>query len=265
LRILVSSVYWKVSYMNRIESKLQFCLIAFMISVLGGLGCVVLTGCMVNEAQRLDSSQTIKNQKQSVNQEPTATSTPQTEVPPPTPPWKPATYQEMHKSFSLRLRKKIREKEKEIGLQSIENLLDSASEIRLWYFPSQEKMRGMVFSRSDELKPLIKVFENSKEEMPLNKESFEKLTRIFEQSNIENLKDTKSIEFTPSTGDSYLVYQIKSGQKVSFKIYVAGVGSNVEPTQPCDLCDAAELCRKLSELLSLDFNDCKCSPPKEAR
>lgn len=248
--------------MSKTELKLQLSVVTFIIFVLGWLGCIVLTGCTINQGQNPDNNQTVKNYKISVNQEPTATSTSRTSEPPPSVPWKTLTYQEMHKSFSSRLMKKIREKEVEIALQPLENLPESVSEIRLWYFPTQEKMRGIVFSRSDEIKPIILVNEDSKEEVVIDKEKFDRLMNILMQSNIEKLKDTRSIEFTPSTGDSYLVYQIKSGNKVLSKFYPAGIGTNVEQTAPDDLCNAVELCRKISELLSLEFDDCKCSSSK---
>jgi len=215
---------------------------------------------MVNEAKLSDSSQTI-NENPSVNRGAVATPTSAPILPPPVPPRKPANYQEMHRDFTLRLSQKIEEREKEIALQPIENLPDSASEIRLWYFPSHdshEKMRGIIFSPGDTLKPLILVNETSKEEVHPDEAKLEILAKLIEQSNIEKLKDTKTIEFIPSPGDRYLVYQIRSGQRVSFKVYLATVGSNVKQAGPNDICDAAELCRTISELLSLSFDDCKC-------
>lgn len=238
---------------------------ALAIFVLGGLACLVSTACSVNQARTSESGQTRQNRKQTVSREPLAAPTVPADEPPPPPPGQRAVYREMHKSFSSRLRKKIREKEKETGLQPIENLPDSAGEIRLWYFPSYEKMRGIIFSGNGEIRQFFKITEDSKEEIRLNRESLEKLAGIFEQSDLKNLEDSESIEFTPSTGDAYLVYQIKAGRKEFFKIYPAGVGSNVDPAQPRDLCDAAELCRRVSEFLALNFNDCRCSAAREDR
>lgn len=248
--------------MSKTELKLQISVVTFTISVLGWLGCVFLTGCVVNQGQSLGNNQTVKNNKIAVNRESTVNSISRTNEPPPPVPWKTLTYEEMQKSSSSRLIKKIREKEVEIDLQPLENLPESVSEIRLWYFPTQEKMRGIVFSRSDEIKPLILINGDSKEDVVIDKEKFDKLVKILMQSNIEELKDTRSIEFTPSTGDSYLVYQIKSGNKVLSKFYPAGIGTNVEQAAPDDLCKAVELCQKISELLSLEFDDCKCSSSK---
>jgi len=248
-------------------SKLRLCVIICNISVLGGLGGFVLTSCTVNDAKLADSNQTIE-QKSSVDREPIAIPTYSPIGPPPAPPWKPANYQEMHGAFTLRLRTKIEEREREITLQPIENLPDSASEIRLWYFPAHdtnEKLRGIVFSTSDDRKQLVFVNETSKEEVHLDEAKLEILAKLIEQSNIEKLKDTKTVEFIPSPGDRYLVYQIRSGRKVSFKVYPAVVGTNVKQAGPNDICDAAELCRAISELLSLDFNDCNCSLGKGDR
>jgi hypothetical protein len=245
--------------MTKSKSKLRLTVVICMISVSAALGG--MTSCTGYEANHSDSSQTIA-QKATIDRGPIATPTDSPIGPPPAPARKPANYQEMHGAFTLRLRKKVEEREREIALQPIENLPDSASEIRLWYFPahdSDEKLRGIIFSTDDDRKRLVLVNETSKEEVYLDEAKLENLAKVIEQSHIETLKDTKTIEFIPSPGDRYLVYQIRSGQKVSFKIYPATVGMNVKQTGPNDICDAAELCRMISELLSLNLTDCKCS------
>ncbi|MBK9156403.1 MAG: hypothetical protein IPM25_19715 [Chloracidobacterium sp.] len=246
--------------MIRIKWKLQLCASIFSISVLG-LGGIVLTGCTANEAKRAESSQTI-DQKSALNQVPTATPTYLPIGPPPAPPRKPKNYPEMHRSITLLLRNDIHEREKEIGLQPIEDLPDSESEIRLWYFPahdSNEKLRGIIFSTSSDGKPLLLVNKTSTEEVYLDQAKRQDLMRIIKQSNLEKLNDTETIEVIPSPGNRYFAFQIRSGPRVSFKTFPAVVGSNVKQTGPNDLCDAANLCRTISELLSLNFSDCKCS------
>lgn len=249
-----------------IELKLGYCTV-LTIFVLVGLGCIVSMGCIVNEAQRPNNSQIIENQKPLVNQEPTVASTlpKESDIPPPLPFKKQGSREDEYNWFSGRLKQKIQEREKEIDLQPIEDLPQSVSEIRLWYFPPFEKIRGIVFSSDNKLNLVILIKNDSKEEIHLDKEKMGKLRMSLVQGNIEELKDIKTIEYTPSPDGSYFVFQIKSGRKVDIKIYPAGVGTNVKPTESSDLCDAAALCGKISGLLSLDFNDCRCTLTKESR
>lgn len=250
--------------MKRIELKLQSCKSTLFISILVGLGYIFLTRCIVNESQSSDNNQTINNRKPPVKIA-TSTSSEESDEPPPLPNKIRESREDHYKWFSGRLMQNIREREKKNGLQPIENLPDSLSEIRLWYFPPFEKIKGIVFTSSDKSDSLILINENLKEEIRLNKETLDRLRKVLRQSKIEKLKDTKSIDYNPSPDESYIVYQIKFGRKVNFKIYPAGVGANVKPTEPSDLCEAAKLCGELSELLSLGFNDCKCSWTKEVR
>ncbi|MBK7705076.1 MAG: hypothetical protein IPJ30_04670 [Acidobacteria bacterium] len=233
--------------------------ILLVIVILIGFGGLLYGGWPVNDARTRDNQNVIKASP-TKSREPNLSATRPAEQPPPKIPGKAATYEEIIASLSLRLQERIREKGKELDIKSIEALPRSVNEFRLWYFPSHEEMRGLIFCRNDDRKPLILVDEGRKEEIYLEPEKRNRVAAILDGNNIENLKDVRSLEFTFSPGDSYMLFQTKTGRKVVSKVYLANLGANVNnPSKSGDLYVASEVCRSLSEVLSLNFSDCRRS------
>jgi len=228
-----------------------------MIVILIGFGGLLYSSWFVNDA-RTSNNQNAISASPTTSREPYLSATRPAEQPPPTIPGKAATYEEIIASLSLRLQERVREKEKELDIKSIETLPRSVNEFRLWYFPSHEEMRGLIFCRNDDRKPLILVNEGKKEQIYLEPEKRDRLATILDGNNIENLKDVRSLEFTFSPGDTYMLFQTKTGRKVVSSVYLANLGANVNnPSKSGDLYVASDVCRSLSEVLSLNFSDCR--------